>query len=284
VQESVEGILIAGGMTDAVNWLKRKEHQLTLEKNSICCQTSDTVLIEANKGSGDGDKKELARRKSCSSASEGDVLKKRLNEVVRGHWCSLAMVFKCGKCHQLITPAVASNIPCIPTCMRLQPDGSIVSLHIRDPTWNINDHIAKLHRTLRSWRRVYWRLWGNCHFLYCVTCRRFFPPEPDRVVSVSPRHAAVLHPGRPEGPLAHRQVPLLRGAGLQVPVAGEPVRLPVQATRVYDFVKVCTQDVRDSAVFTLLETYQHLIEEEPPELLFPEKLTRLVAREPLWWT
>lgn len=44
------------------------------------------------------------------------------------------------------------------------------------------------------------------------------------------------------------------------------------------FIKVCTQDVRDSAVFTMLEVYRHIIEEEPPQLLFPERLTRLVAR------
>lgn len=28
----------------------------------------------------------------------------------------------------------------------------------------------------------------------------------------------------------------------------------------------------------MLETFRHLIEEEPPQLLFPERLTRLVAR------
>lgn len=43
-------------------------------------------------------------------------------------------------------------------------------------------------------------------------------------------------------------------------------------------MKVSTQDVRDSAVFTMLEAYRHIIEEEPPQLLFPERLTRLVAR------
>lgn len=41
---------------------------------------------------------------------------------------------------------------------------------------------------------------------------------------------------------------------------------------------VSVEDVRQSAIFSMLETYRHLIEEEPPELLFPERLTRLVAR------
>lgn len=37
-------------------------------------------------------------------------------------------------------------------------------------------------------------------------------------------------------------------------------------------------DVRDAAVLSMLETYRHLVEEEPPQLMFPERLTRLVAR------
>lgn len=52
-------------------------------------------------------------------------------ESVRGHWCSLATVFKCEKCLLIISPEVAPKIPCIPPCMRLQPDGSIISLHVR---------------------------------------------------------------------------------------------------------------------------------------------------------
>ena len=48
------------------------------------------------------------------------------------------------------------------------------SLH-RDLTWNLNDYIVSLRSELRSWRKVYWRLWGDCHFLYCRECETFFP-------------------------------------------------------------------------------------------------------------
>lgn len=27
---------------------------------------------------------------------------------------------------------------------------------------------------LRSWRKVYWRLWGDCHFLFCQCCNTYF--------------------------------------------------------------------------------------------------------------
>lgn len=42
-------------------------------------------------------------------------------------------------------------------------------------TWNLNDYIVSLKSELRSWRRVYWRLWGDCHFLFCRQCGIFFP-------------------------------------------------------------------------------------------------------------
>nr|CAH7742788.1 unnamed protein product [Callosobruchus chinensis] len=43
---------------------------------------------------------------------------------------------------------------------------------------------------------------------------------------------------------------------------------------------VCSLDIRESAIYSMLESYRNLIEEEPPQLLFPERLTRLVARDP----
>lgn len=52
-------------------------------------------------------------------------------EIVRGHWYSLAKIYKCAKCHQLIYPDFATQIPCSPECMRLQWNGNITSLHVR---------------------------------------------------------------------------------------------------------------------------------------------------------
>lgn len=42
---------------------------------------------------------------------------------------------------------------------------------------------------------------------------------------------------------------------------------------------VCSKDVKDNAIFGLLENYRQIIEEESPQLMFPERLTRLVARD-----
>ncbi|ENN71453.1 hypothetical protein YQE_11871, partial [Dendroctonus ponderosae] len=195
-------------------------------------------------------------------------------ESVRGHWCSLARIFRCDKCQQLITPNVAARIPCIPACMRLQPDGSIISLHTRDPNWLINEYIIKLHKTLKTWRKVYWRLWGDVHFLYCGICKKYFPTNQIGWCR--------YHPDTPQFfTLDAQKAPLPIG---RYPCCGERA-YRFQLLENYSACQfrqhaVSVEDVRQSAIFSMLETYRHLIEEEPPELLFPERLTRLVARGP----
>lgn len=41
---------MAGGLTDAVNWLKKKETQNLLSENSISCQTSEGTLQNDKRG------------------------------------------------------------------------------------------------------------------------------------------------------------------------------------------------------------------------------------------
>ena len=40
----------------------------------------------------------------------------------------------------------------------------------RDPNFNLSNFISELKIQVWSWRKVYWRLWGLCHSLYCVKC------------------------------------------------------------------------------------------------------------------
>lgn len=194
-------------------------------------------------------------------------------ESVRGHWCSLARIFKCQKCQQLISPEFAAKIHCAASQMRLQPDGGILNVHSKDDSWDINDYILKLYKTLKTWRKVYWRLWGEAHFLYCIVCKRYFP--------VNQIGWCQYHPDTPQFfTLDAQKAPLPIG------------RYPCCGERAYRFQllenpsacqfrqhTITLDEVRDSAVFTMLEIYRELIEEEPPNLLFPERLTRLVARD-----
>ncbi|XP_064214655.1 SANT and BTB domain regulator of class switch recombination [Tribolium castaneum] len=195
-------------------------------------------------------------------------------ESMRGHWSSLARVYRCGRCQQLIGPSVATRIPCAPPCMQLQCDGSIISQHVRDPSWNINDYILKLYKNLKTWRKVYWRLWGDSHFLYCLTCKRYFPAHQIGWC----RH----HPDPPQYfTLDAQKAPLPVG---RYPCCGERA-YRFQLLQDYSGCQfrehtISAKDVRDSAVLSLLENFRGLIEEEPPQLMFPERLTRLVARDP----
>lgn len=112
---------------------------------------------------------------------------------LRGHYASLADLFRCNRqvyikyisfqnsfkfsksCSKYLTQSVSSYIYCLPQNLRLNRWGQIISQHARDPAWNITNYVAALYKELRSWRKVYWRLWGNCHFLYCATCETHFP-------------------------------------------------------------------------------------------------------------
>lgn len=47
--------------------------------------------------------------------------------------------------------------------------------HFRDPHFNINDLIRGLRTELKSWRKVFWRLWGMVHTLPCSLCSSSFP-------------------------------------------------------------------------------------------------------------
>lgn len=142
----------------------------------------------------------------------------------------------------------------------------------RDPSWNIKEYLHKLLKMLKTWRKVYWRLWGDAHFLYCTTCKKYFPAHQIGWCR--------YHPDQPQFFTVEAQkAPLPIG------------RYSCCGDRAYRFQLLdnqggcrfrehspCVDEVRDAAVVNMLEMYRHLVEEEPPQLMFPERLTRLVAR------
>lgn len=83
--------------------------------------------------------------------------------------------FRCSKCSKLIMRNISSSILCVPSCMMMDRNGFIISSHIRDPNWNLTDYVKALKSDLKLWKRVYWRLWSDCHLLFCHTCSSYFP-------------------------------------------------------------------------------------------------------------
>uniref|UniRef100_A0A182Q0T7 SANT and BTB domain-containing protein n=1 Tax=Anopheles farauti TaxID=69004 RepID=A0A182Q0T7_9DIPT len=96
-------------------------------------------------------------------------------QALRGHYATLAGMFRCLKCGKFLTQTVSTYIHCLPQNIRLNRWGQLISAHVKDPSWNITNYVSSLHKELRSWRKVYWRLWGHCHFLYCSICDTHFP-------------------------------------------------------------------------------------------------------------
>ena len=53
----------------------------------------------------------------------------------------------------------------------LQVSGAVVPRHSWDPAFSLSSAVAGWRAELRSWRRVFWRLWGLCHTLPCSRCK-----------------------------------------------------------------------------------------------------------------
>ncbi|KAI5634197.1 hypothetical protein NE865_13067 [Phthorimaea operculella] len=194
-------------------------------------------------------------------------------ETLRGHCATLATLFKCSKCNKLLGRHVADQVPCQPSCMRIDRRGNVISVHTRDPSWSLNDYITWLYGELRSWRRVYWRLWADCHFLRCQLCDSYFPAYQMEWCS---HHEQAPHmfalEGRPPlpagrypccGERAYRFETITRNTGCQFREHVTDDRLPT-----------------DAAVMDVYNKFRDIIAMRPPQLMFPDRLTRLVAREP----
>ncbi|KAJ0173314.1 hypothetical protein K1T71_011490 [Dendrolimus kikuchii] len=194
-------------------------------------------------------------------------------ETLRGHYSTLATLFKCSKCNKLLGRHIAEQVPCQPTSMRIDRHGNVVSTHTKDPTWSLNEYITWLYGELRSWRRVYWRLWADCHFLRCQLCDSHFPAYQMEWCShhEQPPHMFALE-GRPPlpagrypccGERAYKFETVTRNTGCQFREHAPDERLPA-----------------DAAVMEIYTKFRDIIAMRPPQLLFPERLTKLVGREP----
>ncbi|CAH2052631.1 unnamed protein product, partial [Iphiclides podalirius] len=195
-------------------------------------------------------------------------------ETLRGHYATLATLFKCTKCNKLLGRHVAELVPCQPSSMRIDRRGNVISSHTKDPSWSLNDYITWLYGELRSWRRVYWRLWADAHFLRCQLCGVHFPVyqmewcshhEQSAALAVGGAGGAAAAAGRYPccGQRAYRFETLPRHTGCQF-----REHVPDEGTSV------------EAAVVELYTRFRDLIAMRPPHLVFPERLTRLVARDP----
>ncbi|XP_036057281.1 uncharacterized protein KIAA1841 homolog isoform X3 [Onychomys torridus] len=85
-----------------------------------------------------------------------------------------ATLYRCCLCKKLLTRETERRIPCIPGKINVDRHGNIVYIHIRDKTWDVHEYLNSLFEELKSWRDVYWRLWGTINWLTCSRCYQAF--------------------------------------------------------------------------------------------------------------
>ncbi|XP_010212719.1 PREDICTED: uncharacterized protein KIAA1841 homolog [Tinamus guttatus] len=83
-------------------------------------------------------------------------------------------LYRCCLCKKLLTKETQRRIPCVPGKINIDQHGDIVYVHIRDKTWEVHEYLIGLHEELKSWRDVYWRLWGTVNWLTCSRCNQSF--------------------------------------------------------------------------------------------------------------
>ncbi|XP_035752861.1 uncharacterized protein KIAA1841 homolog isoform X1 [Egretta garzetta] len=85
-----------------------------------------------------------------------------------------ATLYRCCLCKKMLTKETERRIPCVPGKINIDQHGNIVYVHIRDKTWEVHEYLIGLHEELKSWRDVYWRLWGTVNWLPCSRCNQSF--------------------------------------------------------------------------------------------------------------
>ncbi|XP_066589997.1 SANT and BTB domain regulator of class switch recombination [Prorops nasuta] len=193
----------------------------------------------------------------------------------KGHYSSLATLFKCSKCGKNVIRPISDLVPCIPSAMKIDNKGNVYSKHTRDFSWTLSDYIAALRSELRSWRKVYWRLWADCHFLYCQHCVTYYPAHQTSW--------CCYHPESPQFFINEQQRPTPFPLG----------RYPCCSQRAYRFEVLLNRDgcrykehspeiktQKDMDILDVYNAHKEIFSIDPPQLFFPEKITRLVARDP----
>ncbi|XP_058134613.1 SANT and BTB domain regulator of class switch recombination isoform X4 [Dasypus novemcinctus] len=87
---------------------------------------------------------------------------------------SAATLYRCYLCKKLLTKETERRIPCIPGKINVDQHGNIIYIHIREKTWDVHEYLNSLFEELKSWRDVYWRLWGTVNWLTCSRCYQAF--------------------------------------------------------------------------------------------------------------
>lgn len=199
-------------------------------------------------------------------------------QALRGHYATLAGLFRCLKCGKHITQSVSSYVHCIPQNMKLNRWGQIISSHVRDINWSLSNYVSNLYKELRSWRKVYWRLWAACHFLYCSICECHFPSSQLYWCMFHPEPAQYMGGPNENGKLGRHPC-----CGLQLVYRFESITPPANGCQYREHCVVAEND-RDRSILSLInlvsENNPSMFENPPPTPRVPSSSNS--QNEP-WW-
>ncbi|XP_060079266.1 SANT and BTB domain regulator of class switch recombination-like [Ylistrum balloti] len=99
-------------------------------------------------------------------------------------------MFRCSVCKRILTANLEKKVKCMPCRMTVDKRGRLSHCHVKDKSFDVNEYLLELKAQLKSWREVYWRIWGLINYLSCTRCGELFPcaefghckyhPEPPR--------------------------------------------------------------------------------------------------------
>lgn len=59
--------------------------------------------------------------------------------------------------------------------MIIDKRGNLAYSHTPDPLFDVNDYLLELKNNVKTWRDVYWRVWGSINYFSCSRCGETFP-------------------------------------------------------------------------------------------------------------
>lgn len=80
---------------------------------------------------------------------------------------------QCCHCKRLFTQR-AGPAQCTEAKMTIDYHGAVVARHQPNPEWKVSHYILRLRSESKSWREIYWHMWGLSRVMDCTVCGEKF--------------------------------------------------------------------------------------------------------------
>eukprot|EP00743_Colponemidia_sp_Colp-15_P010169 GILK01011172.1.p1 GENE.GILK01011172.1~~GILK01011172.1.p1 ORF type:complete len:738 (-),score=129.94 GILK01011172.1:1-2214(-) len=102
------------------------------------------------------------------------IYTKKVEQLLEELSSSQRALSKCVQCAQLFTAAQRSALVCPDAKIFIDFHGRVVSQHVADRNWHVNQFIQELVAAGVGWKEIYWRIWSTCFDFDCTSCKQRF--------------------------------------------------------------------------------------------------------------